>query len=300
MGTFLETQIVDRIINDGSLFFTSHQINIIKKKREGLKLKQSEKVEYSRSIVKKLKELESFLRINKKEFYFNSEKDIMRKTESEQIMKKLSRKFRNKKILISGSFLYKNKYNDVDVFIILKYDKEDFFDSSLLPNKKIHINYINEKDLGTLFFRSVALLSVSNFDVSSILENDYNIKIDEYISMFLELLNDIKENPKSAKKMLRSFIIESEYISTKNLLNSKQLSLFVETLNSKKDISKIIENIFRKTMFSVKSDKKIVDILRTQEVFQKRLANSFKQHSEYYLWISNLFKEVLDIGFRKV
>ena len=32
------------------------------------------------------------------------------------------------KILISGSFLYKEKYDDIDLFIISKYKKEDYKD----------------------------------------------------------------------------------------------------------------------------------------------------------------------------
>jgi hypothetical protein len=300
MDILLQKYFIEKIVNEGSLFFTSHQINLIKKKKSGIGLKKSEEVEYSRSIIKKLRELENLFDVNDKEFYFNSKNEIRNKTECIKIMRKINRKFRDKKILISGSFLYNKSYNDIDIFVVLKYDKDDYIDFNIIKGEKLHINYIKEQDLGTLFFKSIASLSVSNFEISNFFKNEYEVRIDNYISMFLELLNDIKENPKSLRKMLRTFILEAEYISTTNILNSKQISNIVKVIESRKNISEVVANIFKKTLFTVNFDKKIKNIIEIQKDLQDNLAKSFKQHSRYYLWISDVFKEVLKIGCDRV
>ena len=52
---------------------------------------------------------------------------------------------------ITGSFLYKEKYNDIDVFVISRSKKE-----FKVKNEKVKITIIDFNDLYSLFYHSVS------------------------------------------------------------------------------------------------------------------------------------------------
>src|SRR3989338_4681496 len=78
------------------------------------------------------------------------------------LKKKFKKIHKNKKIMISGSFLFSKKYNDIDLFIFTVYGKKDYIRGN------VHVNFLPETALESLFFSSISQISVSNLDRKSV------------------------------------------------------------------------------------------------------------------------------------
>lgn len=210
--------------------FTENYYSILKAKIMGKKLTNNEKYYYSHFIKKKLKGIVELMEIdtlvNGKEFI---RKDRLNKAIS--LLKKYSRKHKNMKMLISGSFLYNEKCHDIDIFVLSKYDKEDY------RGGKVHINYLSENVEKTLFFQSINLISVSNFKSEMRIEEDFNISDILHLYEVVILLIIQKDN---YLQELRDLIIRLEYISNRVILNSMQLKFITDRIMTSKNHIQVI------------------------------------------------------------
>jgi len=155
-------------------------------------------------------------------------KEFIRPKRLEQaikIMSKMKRKRKNKKIIISGSFLFNDKHGDIDVFIFSKYDKEDY------RKGKIHVTFLPESAIDSLFFSSLSKISVSNLHFNN--KKDFDLEINAVLQTYELLINAILNNEDN-EKILRDFILQTEYISKGVILNPKQLSHIKEKLSGNK------------------------------------------------------------------
>lgn len=211
--------------------FTSLQLDILKKKLQKKDLNSNEKTYYYKYIKPKLEAMISFFNINWANI--NGRCYILdeRLSETLNILNKMRRKHKNKKIIISGSFLFNKNYNDIDVFILAKYNKEDY------RNGKLHVNFIPENAIDSLFFSSLSKISISNFNYT--VKNEFNVELNSFIQNYELLINSIL-NKENYQKELRDFLVNAEYISGGVILNAKQL---YDLRKKVKDV-KIISNVF--------------------------------------------------------
>ncbi|MBN1156780.1 hypothetical protein JXA85_04130, partial [Candidatus Woesearchaeota archaeon] len=148
--------------------FSENYFNILRKRMQGKMFSENERYYYNHFIKKKLMGMIELFgistMINGKHFIRG---DRLKKAIA--ILSKYSRKHKNMKMLITGSFLFSEKYNDVDVFVISKYNKEDYRDG------KVHINYLPPDVEKSLFFKSIYAISIANFTSESKIEEEFNI-----------------------------------------------------------------------------------------------------------------------------
>lgn len=210
--------------------FTENYYNILKAKVMGKKLSDNERYYFNHFIKKKLNGIIELMEIdtmvNGKEFI---RRDRLNKAIT--LLKKYSRKHKNMKMLISGSFLYNEKYNDIDVFVISKYEKEDYKDG------KIHINYLPANIEKTLFFQSINAISVSNFKSEEKVEEEFNISDILHLYEVVILLIIQKDD---YLQELRDLIVRLEYISNKVVLNSMQLKIITDKITKSKNPIQVI------------------------------------------------------------
>ena len=208
--------------------FTNLQLNILKKRLQKKELDSNEKTYYYKYIKPKLEAMFYFFDIN--EININGREDILdnRISEAVNILNKIKRKHKNKKIMISGSFLFNRDYNDIDVFIFTKYNKEDY------KTGKIHVNFIPENAINSLFFSSLSKISISNFNYSR--QNEFNIGLNDFIQNYELLINSILNN-EDYQKELRDFLVNAEYASGEIILNTKQLYKLRKKVKNTKVIS---------------------------------------------------------------
>lgn len=264
------------------ILFTEHQFSLIIKRFTNKQLTLSEKNEFSRTISRKMKAIN---KIAKKEDIITYGK-TMREKKGKKIIKELSKRFKNKHILLTGSFLYKKHYNDIDIFVISKYDKEDY------KKDNYHINYISSTS--NLFFQSISKTCISNRKLNSKFTEKPNL--DRYISLFQELSNDIISRRKDLKWMLKEFLLYSDFISGSGVLDSKELTGKYTIMANKKNLFRIVRNIFVNSVsLGITSNILRKDMKKMKKLYENS-AKDNKQHQNYYLNMADAFSEVIISG----
>ncbi len=230
--------------------FSENYFNILRKKLLDRKLSENERYYYSHFIKKKVQGMiELFgidIGVNGKEFI---RKDRLKRAIN--LLKKYSKKFKKRKVLISGSFLYGEKYNDIDIFVISKYNKDDYREG------KVHVNYLPDDICGSLFFKSISEISISNFQFGK------NIKEKFFLSDILhlyELVILLILQGDSFVSELRDLVLRMEYVFGSVILNSMQL---------KKIVDKIVRNRFSIEMINKYIISKVIFISGAKKVLSK-------------------------------
>ena len=233
MENLITLDMIDKNESILERIFTSLQLNILKKRLQKKELNANERTYYYKYIKPKLNAMFSFfsiseININGKEYMIDD-----RITEAVEILNKIKKKHKNKRIMISGSFLFNKDYNDIDVFIFTKYKKEDY-------NKgKVHVNFLPENAIGSLFFSSLSEVSISNFSYTN--KNEFNVELTSVLQNYELLINSIL-NKENYQKELRDFLLNTEYISRGAILNAKQLYILRKKIKRIKIISNILIN----------------------------------------------------------
>lgn len=194
--------------------FTALQLSILKKRLKKEHLDSNEKTYYYKFIKPKIRAMMAFFNIS--EINING-KEYIQKNRLEaaiRLIHGLEQKHKSKKIIISGSFLFNKNYEDIDVFIFSKYDKEDY------KKGKIHVSFLRESALDSLFFSSLCKISVSNFSYAP--NNKFEIELSSILQIYELLINSIIGN-EDYEKNLRDLILQTEYISKGVILDPKQL-----------------------------------------------------------------------------
>ncbi|MBI4981346.1 hypothetical protein HZC30_07385 [Candidatus Woesearchaeota archaeon] len=271
--------------------FTEHQFSLIKKRFQNQLLSPSERNEFSRSISKKMKAIYAIMEKETGGIYvYGTEKIIFSRLNlAEKYLKQFSRKFKDKHILISGSFLYSQKYNDIDVFVISKYNKEDHVEG------KFHINYLPETAYYSLFFASLSKLCVSNQKLTSYKVTE-KVNLDTFISLYQELFNDLDRKFAGIKKTMREFLLEAAFLAKSPLPDSFELKQQAESILSLKHPSEIIKKLFVQTVVLGIRNKKALPEAKEMISSYEELIDEFPQHKAYYLDLISAFKEVVSIG----
>ena len=210
--------------------FSKNYFNILTAKLMNKKLTSNERYYYNHFIKKKLQGMVELFNL---EFEING-KEFIRKDRLEKaikLLKKYSRKHKNKKLLITGSFLYNEEYNDIDIFVISKYDKEDYKEG------KVHVNYLPEGVEKTLFFKSISSISIANFKSSQGIEEDFKV---EDILHYYELALLLIMQKDYYLPELRDLIIRLEYVSNNVALNSMQLKTITDKILKSKNPIEVI------------------------------------------------------------
>lgn len=263
--------------------FSQNYYNILMKRIKGKRLSYNERYYYNHFIKKKLLGMIELFEIKET---INGKEFIIKKRLSRAItlLKKYSRKHKNMKILISGSFLFRHKYNDIDVFILSKYDKEDYRD------KRIHINYLPEIE-NTLFFKSLYAVCIANFRSDPKIEEEFNINDVLHLYEVVVLLMMQKDD---YLQELRDLILRLEYLTSKVILNSAQLKTLVDKIIKSPNPINLINKYF--TAKIINSYKRTV-LIKALKKFIKKNSSPEKGQKIYKNWkiYNETYKEAIEV-----
>ena len=264
--------------------FTARQLQVLKKKLQNLKLDSTEKTYYYKFIKPKLKAILSTCNIQK--FNIEGREFILeeRIESAIKIIKLLQKKHKNQKIIISGSFLFNKTYQDIDVFIISKYKKEDYH------WKKVHITFLNETALDSLFFASLSQISISNFKFDSKIE--FKIRLKEILTSFELLINQILQK-EDIERSLRDLLLQIEYFNKKIILNPQQLYHLKQKFNTKNKL-KLISRYLIEALILNNSQELILELNKNIKDYEK-LSQEYKNAENLGLYIKT-YQEVLDFA----
>jgi len=271
--------------------FTEHQFKLIEKRFSGKSMSQSEKNEFSRAISRKMNALQKIIQADENSIYvYGKSKMIKSRLElAKSYLKDFSRRFKNRNIIISGSFLHSNEHKDIDIFVVSRYEKEDYNDS------KFHINYLQEDAYGSLFFASLSKLCISNKPVSEYLI-DEKVSVNTLISLYQELSNDLySKNIGISHYTLRRFLIQSAYLSNNPVPDSLELKKMVDSILSIRRPFNIISSILANTIVVCCKRRKAINTAKTMIFSYKKLARQYPQHKYVYQDIIRGFEMVISI-----
>lgn len=265
--------------------FTDIQLNTLKKKLQKKTLNNNEKTYYYKFIKPKIKAMLAFfgktgMKINGEEYIINN-----RIPTAIKILKQFKKIHKNKKIMISGSFLFSKKYNDIDVFIFTVYGKKDYIRGN------VHVNFLPETALESLFFSSISQISVSNFHYNAKKKfvTDFNNTLQRYEILINNILNS-----EDYDKELRSFLIDSEYVSKRVVLNPKQLfELRKRIVNCRKKFE-ILDNILINA-FTLSYDRIKLNKLKQRLKKYEKLSQQYEKAKNLSNYI-NTYKRAIEIA----
>ncbi len=266
--------------------FTERQFALLEKKLRQKSMTPTERAYFSRTITKKIKAI-GLCRKKERAFVYGENEIIPeRKERAVKLLKQIERSHRGQRILISGSFLYNKRYNDIDVFILSKYQKEDYRDGEL------HFNYLSPEAVESLLFHSLGKICITNFSLDFLPVKE-KIDLNLLVSKYQEVIKDYMEKNSSWLKInLRDFILFCYYAGSGVVLNSKELKQISEGLARKKKLSFLLKNIFVQAILQGFHKKTVFPLSLKMLKSYRELKKEYK-HPEYYNFLMQSFKEVL-------
>jgi len=268
--------------------FTAHQFKLIEKRVMNKPMTASEKNEFSRTVSKKMKAINCIIGITDV-FVYGREK-IMEDRLGAAIkhLNRFSRQFKSKHVFLSGSFLHQRNFNDIDIFVVSKYDKDDYREG------KFHINYLTEDVYNSLFFSSISKLCVSNKNIPTPKITEL-VNIDTFISLYQELFNDLDKNFVGVRATLRDFLLQAAFIENRQIPDSLELRQLINAILAMKNKSEIVQNIFITAITLGQEPKKVVKTMKQIVLSYKELMKEYAQHKNYYADLITAFNRVIAI-----
>ncbi len=167
---------------------------------------------------------------------------------------------------ISGSFLYKERYKDIDLFVVSRTKKE--LKSS---DRKVKITFLDFNDLYSLFYHSI---SKSCFAKNILPQKPLKVTISDYWQIINEAIPTLLNQKDKFHKNVRFLILYTEYFKSGEILDSFQLS---QKILSFKDYQEIIHYVRNKVPAIIQKQSKPSYAKR----FFYTQAGYYKEHQEY-------------------
>lgn len=133
-----------------------------------------------------------------------------------------------KHCFITGSFLFKEKYNDIDIFVVSRTKK-----NLKIANNKAKVTIIDFNDLYSLFYHSVSKSCVSK---SILPQPPIKATISDYWQIVNEAVPTLLNQKNKFHKNVRFLILYTEYFKTGEILDTFQLAEKINFFKSYKEI----------------------------------------------------------------
>ncbi len=159
-----------------------------------------------------------------------------RKKQAEEIFKDLPYRY----CFITGSFLFKKKYRDIDVFVITRSKKE-----VKLKNKKIKITKIDFNDLYSLFYHSISKYCLAK---NILPEKPLKVTMADYWGIINEAIPAVFNQKNDFKKEIRFLILYTEYFESHKILDTYELAMKINSFKTYKEVLNYVNKRVLKTI----------------------------------------------------
>src|SRR3989338_10671501 len=272
----MDKKVCNKIIEHKSEFtpsiFTRRQIDILQKYLSSQKLKRTEKTYLYSSIKKKIDALSL---LNEEFYYYGKNMIPERVAKAREMLGKIS-----EKAFISGSFLFSEKYNDIDLYIVSSRRKQ-------FTKGSVHFIHIAESDLKKPVFISAAQYCFSNFPITIMNPIIKRMGFNDLVMAYEMSINEILY--KEGQKTIRDVIFEY-FMQIKNkILDSYELKTKMDEIAKSKDSISTLNSMVAELLLNNYSRRYIYDELVK---FTKRLGQDIKEFKANENLI--IYKEVFD------
>jgi hypothetical protein len=199
-----------------------------------------------------------------------NERIIARRMEqAEKILGKIPAKH----CFISGSFLFKENYNDIDIFVISRRKKKFTIDE-----KKANIMMIDFNDLYSLFYHTISKSCISKNILPT---KPLKVTISDYWHVINEAVPTILNQKNKYHKDIRFLMLYTEYFKTGQILDTFQLNDKIEKIKNYKEILEYVSEEVPKIMKKNMKETYIKRFFYTQAGFYR---DSREYESQNYLY----------------
>jgi hypothetical protein len=153
-----------------------------------------------------------------------------RAKEAERLLQQLPARY----CFITGSFLFKEDYRDIDIFVISRSKKEFSVD-----NKKAKITVIDFNDLYSLFYHSITKSCVAK---ELLPMKPLKVTVSDFWSVINEAVPTILNRKEKYHKDIRFLVLYTEFFRSDAILDTFELDKKIKGFRNYKDILSYIKD----------------------------------------------------------
>jgi hypothetical protein len=153
-----------------------------------------------------------------------------RAKEAERLLQQLPARY----CFITGSFLFKEDYRDIDIFVISRSKKEFSVD-----NKKAKITVIDFNDLYSLFYHSITKSCVAK---ELLPMKPLKVTVSDFWSVINEAVPTILNRKEKYHKDIRFLVLYTEFFRSDAILDTFELDEKIKGFKDYKDILSYIKD----------------------------------------------------------
>lgn len=150
--------------------------------------------------------------------------------EAEEILNQIPSKY----CFISGSFLHKKKYKDIDVFVVSRTKKKLQID-----DKRVKITIIDFNDLYSLFYHSVFKSCIAK-EILPVKE--LKVTVSDFWNVINEAIPTLLNQKDKFHKDVRFLVLYTEYFRTGEVLDTFLLDKRIRDFKDYKEVLKYVED----------------------------------------------------------
>ena len=134
---------------------------------------------------------------------------------------------------ITGSFIYKEKYKDIDIFLITRSKKE-----INIRNKKAKVTIIDFNNLYSLFYHSISKSCIAK---NILPRKPLKATISDYWGVVNEAVPTLINKKNKYHKDIRFLVLYTEYLMAGEILDTFQLDKKINSFRNYQDVLKYIK-----------------------------------------------------------
>lgn len=180
-----------------------------------------------------------------------------------------------KHCFITGSFLYKEKYPDIDIFVVTRTKKK-----LKVNNKKAKITMLDFNDIYSLFYHSISKSCIAK---NILPVKPLKVTISDYWNVINEAIPTILNQKNKYHKDIRFLVLYTEYFKTGTVLDTFQLAQKIKQFKNYQEILEYVKKEVPKVVIIKIKKSYIKKFFYTQAGFYKDSINYKAQNFLYDL-----------------
>jgi len=182
------------------------------------------------------------------------------------LIKFIFEKIKAKHVFVTGSFIYQQKYKDIDIFVISRKKK---LTPPNIPHLKI--TRIDFNDIHSLFYHSLCKSCISKNILPT---KSLKVTLSDYWRVINEAVPTILNQKTTYQKEVRFLFLYTKYFKTGKVLDTFQLNETINRFKTPKDILDYVQGEIPKVMNKKARKSYIKKFFYTQAGF-------YKEHTYY-------------------
>lgn len=265
------------------MVISTQQMQVIEKVLMNQRLTKTEQ-NYWYNVRKKIRVLRVLAEQEQSQIFFYNAHHMLPERKQEATTKLLELKKKGITAFISGSFLFSNTYNDIDVFILTRRRGEEFVGN-------YHYISLTKNDLKKPVFQSAAKSCVANLDLNLPPIEQKKLHLDQTLGMYQEIIIAVLEQ--DDLKVVKSLLADYSYHVLGKLLDSYELQREYSMFLARKEKLLMVNRLAKELLLhSFNKDYLIIRLSKYLKTIQKDIQEiSLHDHLKIY---EQTYQEIVD------